>query len=166
MRVGALAEEAVEMLASAATAAAIRLEAEVPPDLPLAWGDEARIVQLLGNLIGNALKFTPEGGQVRITAALAGAEIVVSVSDTGAGIPPDQVPHLFDRFWQAKKTDRRGAGLGLAIARGIVEAHGGRIWAESEAGHGSRFLFSLPLVPAAAVSKAEAPRLVLPARLR
>ena len=99
---------------------------------------------MLVNLIGNALKFTPEGGEVRVSAERNGAEILFAVSDNGPGIPPDQLTHVFDRFWQARSTDRSGAGLGLAIAKGIVEAHGGRIWAESELEHGSRFSFTLP----------------------
>jgi signal transduction histidine kinase len=82
---------------------------------------------------------------VRITAERRGDEVCFSVSDTGAGIPAEHLPHVFDRFWQARRSDRRGAGQGLPIARGIVEAHGGRIWVESTPGQGSTFSFSLPL---------------------
>ena len=96
------------------------------------------------NLIGNALKFTPEGGEVRVTAERTVTGVLFAVTDNGPGIAPDQLTHVFDRFWQARSTDRSGAGLGLAIAKGIVEAHGGRIWAESELEHGSRFSFTLP----------------------
>ncbi|MDX2090938.1 MAG: HAMP domain-containing sensor histidine kinase [Kofleriaceae bacterium] len=154
----ALAREAFDMLEPAATAASVALEAKVAPDLPLAWADEARIVQVLGNLIGNALKFTPRGGRVHVSATQLGDELSVTVADTGKGVAPEHLAHMFDRFWQANAADRRGAGLGLAIAKGIVEAHGGRIWAESEPGRGCRVTFTLP------VATAEAPRRVHSAR--
>jgi signal transduction histidine kinase len=110
--------------------------------------DFARIQQVLGNLIGNALKFTPSGGTVLLVASREGSIAVIKVSDTGPGIPADNIPHLFEQFWQARQGDRRGAGLGLAIAKGIVEAHGGNIWAESTEGAGSTFSFTLPIIAA------------------
>ncbi len=129
----------------------LTLEAEVSPDLPAVWADRERLHQVLGNLVGNAVKFTPAGGRVSVTARLdptAGEEghpgVRVAVEDTGPGISAEHLPHVFDRFWQARSTRRAGAGLGLAIARGVVEAHGGRIWAASEPGQGTTFEFTLP----------------------
>jgi signal transduction histidine kinase len=98
---------------------------------------------VISNLVGNALKFTPEGGTVTLSCEPLDGELRVSVADTGAGIAPEQLSHIFGRFWQADDADRRG--LGLAIARGIVEGHGGEIWVESEIGQGSVFRFMLPL---------------------
>jgi signal transduction histidine kinase len=112
---------------------------------------------VISNLVGNALKFTPEGGSVTLAAAHDEGELRISVIDTGSGISPEQLPHVFGRFWQASDADRRGLGLGLAIARGIVEAHGGRIWVESEPGAGSIFHFTLPApAPASEAPKATA----------
>jgi signal transduction histidine kinase len=114
-----------------------------PP--PIVMADRERLLQLLGNLLANAIRFTPPAGRIEIAAAVCGAEARCSVADTGPGIPPDQLPHVFDRFWQAARTDRAGIGLGLAIVQGIAEAHGGRVWVESELGKGTRFVFTLPL---------------------
>src|SRR5919109_2241629 len=105
--------------------------------------DTERVLQVLGNLVGNALKFAGRGGRVTLGVVESGEQAVFSVADTGPGIPPEEIPRLFDRFWQAR-TDRRGVGLGLTIARGIVESHGGRIWVDSVPGHGATFSFSLP----------------------
>jgi PAS domain S-box-containing protein len=107
--------------------------------------DASRIVQVITNLLGNAIKFTNAGGTVTLRVRREPSALVVSVSDTGVGIDPAALPHVFDRFWQARATPRRGSGLGLAIARGIVEAHGGRLWVESELGKGSTFSFSIPV---------------------
>jgi two-component system, sensor histidine kinase and response regulator len=106
--------------------------------------DRARIHQVFSNLIGNAVKFTPEGGRVTVSSEREGGEIVFSVADTGSGIAPDHLPHIFDRYWQAGER-KGGSGLGLAIAKGFVEAHGGRIWAESRLGRGTTFYFTLPI---------------------
>ena len=106
--------------------------------------DGERLVQVLDNLIGNALKFTPSGGRVTISAGVADGHVCLAVADTGPGIPEEHRARLFDRFWQAEGNDRRGVGLGLAIARGIVEAHRGRLWVESTVGSGSTFHFTLP----------------------
>jgi signal transduction histidine kinase len=113
--------------------------------------DSLRVSQVLGNLLGNSIKFTPEGGEVTFGAARGEREVVFDVSDTGPGIPPDQVEHLFDQFWQARKNDKRGVGLGLTIAKGIVEAHGGRIWCHSVVGAGSTFSFTLPAATPATI---------------
>jgi signal transduction histidine kinase len=106
--------------------------------------DASRVGEALSNLLDNAFKFTPRGGTVRLEAARASRGIRISVTDTGAGIEPGTVEHLFDRFWQARRNRRAGAGLGLFITRRIVEGHGGRIWAESQPGEGSAFHLVLP----------------------
>jgi len=108
--------------------------------------DPKRVSQIIGNLVGNAIKFTPEQGSVKLRAIPSDKEVVFQVIDDGPGIAPDHMSHLFDNFWQARKSDQRGVGLGLAIAKELVEAHGGKIWVESEVDHGSTFSFSLPAV--------------------
>jgi signal transduction histidine kinase len=129
----------------AANAKQIELSHEIESELPLVYADRDRIDQVLGNLIGNAVKFTPVGGKVIVGAGREGERVRFFVSDTGAGIDQDDIPRVFDRFWQAKRSQKGGAGLGLAIARGIVVAHGGEMWVESEQGDGSTFFFTLPL---------------------
>jgi histidine kinase len=119
------------------------------PGLPRVLADEDRIVQVLTNLTGNALQHTPENGKVTIIASRADGEAQISVHDTGIGIPPEHLPHIFDRFYRVDKSRSRraggGSGIGLTIARALVEAHGGRIWAESPGeGQGSTFTFTLP----------------------
>jgi signal transduction histidine kinase len=108
------------------------------------WGDRDRLLQVFDNLIGNAIKFTRPGGTITVGAVSIDHEVVFWVADTGHGIAPENLPRVFDRFWQATKTGRHGAGLGLPITKGIVEAHGGRIWAESTPGKGSTFSFTIP----------------------
>ena len=139
----AIVHSALELYLPLAAGASVLLEADVAPGLPLVLADEYRIQQVLGNLLSNAIKFTPHGGRVLIVAQQEGDEIRFAVRDTGPGISPDHLPRVFDRFWQSPGADRRGAGLGLAIAKGIVEAHGGHIWAESVSGKGSTFYFTL-----------------------
>jgi signal transduction histidine kinase len=115
--------------------------------------DPTRVSQIVGNLIGNAIKFTPEKGSVKLRATPAENQVVFQVVDDGPGIPPDNISHLFDNFWQARTNDRRGVGLGLAIVKELVEAQGGKIWVESMVDKGSTFSFSLPAakVPASLV---------------
>ena len=105
-----------------------------------------RLAQVLGNVLGNAVKFTPSGGRVELRTQSKDGQAMFEVADNGPGLSAEAQTHLFERFWQARQTDRRGVGLGLPIAKGIVEAHGGRIWVESEPGKGSRFCFTLPAV--------------------
>jgi signal transduction histidine kinase len=119
-----------------------RLRAD--PDLPPVYADRHRVMQVLQNLIGNALKFTPPDGHIVVEATLADDEVLFSVSDTGPGIAKEHLGDVFSR-WQAKRTERLGAGLGLPIAKGIVDAHGGRIWVESEPEDGTTFSFTLPV---------------------
>ena len=108
--------------------------------------DEARIEQVLVNLIHNAIKFTPPGGRITVSAKAEGDKLIVSVSDTGVGIPEDDLPRVFERFYKADRARAGGGtGLGLAIAKHVVEAHGGRIWVESVEGRGATFSFSIPL---------------------
>lgn len=132
---------------SLATAASVIVAADVSPDLPMLLADEKRLVDVLENLVGNAVKFTAPGGSITIGANHQGSEILLWVKDSGFGIAPDQMPHIFDRFWQAAKKERRGIGLGLSICKAIVEAHGGRIWAESTVGVGTTMFFTIPAVP-------------------
>jgi len=137
--------EATVMLEPLIAEKSLTLHEDLPDHLPSASVDARRVVQVLENLVSNAVKHTAPGGEIRIRAESANGEVHISVRDTGCGIPAENLPHLFDRFWQARGARRGGAGLGLAIAKGIVEAHGGRIWVESELGAGSTFGFSLPL---------------------
>ncbi len=139
-----LVNDTVEMLMPLAHGSTIILEANVAENLPPVVADAARIQQVLSNLVGNAVKFTPREGRVTVCAEQIDGGVRFGVIDTGPGIPPDQVPHIFGHFWQAMPSDRRGIGLGLAIAKGIVEAHGGMIWVESNVGLGSTFYFTLP----------------------
>lgn len=142
---GAVLREASAMMAPLAAARSIAFEAQIADELPRIPLDSSRVLQVISNLVGNAVKFTPAGGRITLGAQLLADELRISVADTGPGIPADQIPRVFGRFWQAGKTDRRGIGLGLSIARGIVEAHGGRIWVESVEGEGATFLFTLPV---------------------
>jgi signal transduction histidine kinase len=144
--VEALVGEAVDALRPQAVARSTQLVLALPAGARFAVdADRDRLLQVLENLIGNAIKFTPPGGTITVRVERRGDEVWCSVADTGPGIAPDDLPHLFERFWKAGLTAHLGTGLGLAIAKGIVEAHRGRIWAESEPGAGSRFWFALPL---------------------
>ena len=148
--VSALAISAIKRLAPAAASRGIILKSELPPGLPKLLGDEDRLLQVLSNLIHNALQYTPTGGTVTLSARSLGGEMHVSVSDTGAGISSEHLPRIFDRFYRIDGSRSRqsggGSGIGLTIARALVEAHGGRIWAESGgAGQGSTFTFALPI---------------------
>jgi PAS domain S-box-containing protein len=141
----ALVKEAHTLFQPQAEAKGVRLECGVAEDLPPVAGDRHRVLQVLQNLIGNALKFVPAGGAVTVSAEWQGDVIRVNVADTGAGIANDDLAKVFDRFWRADRRDGGGVGLGLAVAKGIVEAHGGRIGAQSQLGAGSRFHFTLPV---------------------
>jgi signal transduction histidine kinase len=127
----------------------IYLEAVPPDDGVAVRADPFRVSQIVGNIVGNALKFT-EHGNVTMRAVANANHVAIHVTDTGPGIAPPDIKHLFDDFWQARNGDRRGVGLGLAIAKGVVEAHGGKIWCDSTLGGGSTFSFTLPRVITAA----------------
>jgi len=142
-----LIEGALRTMRPLVKEAGLKLSVTVPKQLPAVDADAERIGQVLSNLVGNAIKFTPGGGKITVSAAADGDFVRVSVSDTGTGISKEQLPHVFDRFWQSSQSTirSRGAGLGLPIARGIVRAHGGRLGVESEEGRGTTFWFTLPL---------------------
>ena len=114
--------------------------------LPSILADRERVLQVLGNLVGNSLKFVTAGGSITVSASTLDDAVQFAVRDTGPGIPADHLPHLFDRYWQGEGKRRGGAGLGLAISKGIVEAHGGRIWVESTVGVGTVVSFTVPTV--------------------
>ena len=151
--------EAVDMQRPLASSSSLELRVDVDRDLPDVWGDRDRLLQVFENLIGNAIKFTKAGGCITVGAASRDHEVVFRVADTGSGIAPENLPHVFDRFWQATRAGRHGAGLGLPITKGIVEAHGGRIWVESAAGSGSTFFFTIPTAFAAQDSLSDRHRL-------
>lgn len=132
-----------------AAAGELSLRFDVAQGLPAVWADRDRLLQVLENLLGNAIKFTRVGGRVTVRAAPREGEVLFQVADTGVGLSAEDLPHVFDRFWQARKGGRRGAGLGLPIAKGLVEAHGGRIWVESALGQGTTFSFTIPTPPRA-----------------
>lgn len=140
-----LLSDALRTLAPVAQEKSLTLRLSSPDDLPDVIADRERVGQALSNLIGNAVKFSPPGGEIIVRVSVHDSDLVFSVSDTGQGMTTEQLSHAFDRFWQSSRTDRQGAGLGLAIAKGIVDAHGGRIWAESAPGSGSSFYFTLPI---------------------
>lgn len=142
-----LIREGAELLGPLAKEHGITLCTEWDGDLPTVLADRGRILQVFSNLGGNAVKFTPRGGRITLGAAADGDTLRFHVADTGVGIPAEHLVHLFDRFWQASRNDRRGIGLGLAIVQGIVTEHGGRVWAESTPGEGSTFCFTLPVAP-------------------
>jgi len=136
---------AVEMMGELAAREGLRLSGSAPRDLPVLCVDRARALRVFSNLLGNAIKFTPSGGEVTVSAERDGNFVRFAVRDTGVGIAPEHLPRLFDRFWQVERGAKGGLGLGLAICKGIIDAHGGRIWAASTVGEGSTFYFTLPL---------------------
>ena len=141
-----LVRRALQLFTVEAAESGVRIESRAGLELPNIEADAGRIVQVLGNLIRNSIKFTPPAGSIAVSVEAQGAEVVFAVRDTGRGISPEQLPHVFDRYWQADDDSRmRGRGLGLSIARGIVEAHGGRIWASSQPGRGTEVRFSIPV---------------------
>jgi signal transduction histidine kinase len=141
-----IVESVLNMVREMAEERGILLQREISHGLPSVYVDSMRVEQVLANLVGNAVKFTERGGRVVVRAERVGHELVVRVSDTGAGIPSDHIAHIFDRYWHARRHSRTvGTGLGLAIARGIVEAHGGKIGVESAMAVGSTFTFTLPV---------------------
>lgn len=140
-----LLEETLNQHRALAEERSIELESDYPEHLPQVLADRDRIFQAFENLIGNAIKFTPEGGKITVGAESTGDEVVFWVADTGPGIGQAELSRIFDPFWQAARSGRSGAGLGLAITQGIIEAHRGRIWVESEVGRGSTFYFTVPV---------------------
>ena len=143
-----LISDSLRTLAPVAEGKGLKLKLKAPDDLPLVRADSERISQALSNLVGNAIKFSPAGSEILIRVVVLDAEVMISVTDAGHGMTSEQLAHAFDRFWQSSRTDRQGAGLGLAITKGIIDAHGGRIWAESAPGIGSTFYFTVPIASA------------------
>lgn len=148
--------DCVESQRPLTSAASLELRCEVSPDVADVWADRDRLLQVLENLVGNALKFTPPGGEITVGAAPSDGGVLFWVTDNGAGIAAGELPYVFDRFWQGRDGEHRGAGLGLAIVKGLVEAHGGQIWAESALSRGTTFFFTLPLAPEASEPLGEA----------
>jgi signal transduction histidine kinase len=144
---GVLVGEVIAAFRAQAESGGVRLLANVPEDLPLAEIDPLRLREVLLNLTANTLRHTPPGGEVRIAVRATADSLRFSVADTGTGIAPQDLPHVFERFY--KTADSTGSGLGLAIARNLVLAHGGKIEAESAAGRGTTISFSLPIEPPA-----------------
>ncbi|HJW94730.1 MAG TPA: ATP-binding protein [Thermoanaerobaculia bacterium] len=137
--------EAYELFKAQAAAQQITLRQEVVPGTPPVLADRHRVMQVLSNLIGNAMKFVPEGGIISCRAESAMREVLFTVADNGPGIRREDIGRIFSPYWQSERAERMGAGLGLPIVKGIVESHGGKIWVESEEGRGTRFYFTLPV---------------------
>jgi len=150
-----LLRQAEETFRQMAADKKIQFEVSVPAQDLTLRADEDRAAQVLGNLLGNAFKFTPAGGRVTLSVSRSDGDAQFHVADTGPGLSEEQIGRLFERFWQGRPGDRRGVGLGLTIARGIVEAHAGRMWVDSTPGNGSTFSFSLPLASQQADAFAE-----------
>lgn len=145
VQVSKLLHEADDLFRAQAAVASVTIEYQVEDDLPPVYADHHRVMQVLSNLIGNSLKFTPPAGRITVSANRHDGMVRFRIADTGPGIPHEHLSDIFSPYWQAKRTERLGAGLGLPIAKGIVEAHGGRIWAESDQGEGTQFYFTLPI---------------------
>jgi signal transduction histidine kinase len=155
---GALVHDTVVRFEGLSKQKGLRMTAHVEPHLPPLSCDRDRILQVLANLVGNATKVTPGGGQITIRVKTRGHDLLFAVSDNGPGISKEDAKHLFERYWRSSQAQYKGTGLGLAIARGIVSAHGGRIRAESELGRGTTFLFTIPVSQAAEVRRDEGAR--------
>ncbi len=142
----ALIAEAIDVLEPIAARRGVGLRREIEDEAAIVFCDRERILQVLTNLVGNAVKFSPEGTDIVLVSRRRNDDILFAVVDQGPGISPDHLPHVFDRYFHTPQEGERAVGLGLSIAKGVVEAHGGVIWAESELGKGSRFYFSLPRI--------------------
>ncbi|QRO02881.1 GHKL domain-containing protein [Archangium violaceum] len=140
-----LFRQALEVLQPLVLEKSQELKVEVCPGLPRVRADRERILQVLSNLVGNAIKFTAKGGTISLRARQVDGSVRISVKDNGPGISSEDLPHLFERFWRASSVSERGTGLGLSIVKSIVDAHGGTLWAESQVGAGSTFFFTLPV---------------------
>lgn len=155
---GPLVSEVLSEIEVARADRGVALERRLAQDLPAVLADRERIHQVLFNLLDNAVRFTPEGGRVTVSAERHDGAVDVRVADTGPGIAPEHLPRLFERFYRvdpARSQKEGGTGIGLAIARSVVEAHGGRIWADSSPGQWSVFTFELPVAPAATTTEEE-----------
>jgi two-component system phosphate regulon sensor histidine kinase PhoR len=161
LEVGQVATESVERLRLFADRQGVTLRVDVPAAIPAVRGDEARLGQVFVNLLHNAVKFSPDGGEVRVSVRATADDVVVAIEDHGVGVPRAAQARIFERFYKVDRARVRGetggTGLGLAIARHIIEQHGGRIWVESAEGRGSTFSFSLPLVVGSTMGSAASP---------
>jgi len=142
---GALLRETLTSFAGAAKQKQLRLTADIAPELPNILCDRERILQVLSNLVGNAIRVTAEGGSVALRIGARGDELVLAVADDGPGISDEDAKHVFDRYWRSQRAEYAGTGLGLAIASEIVHAHGGKLRVDSELGCGATFTFTLPV---------------------
>jgi signal transduction histidine kinase len=134
--------------ASSSSSVVAEFKADLDPRLPIVSGDRDRLIQVVTNLVNNAVKYSPDGGTVTLSTRADGGFALVSVTDTGLGIPADEIEHVFERFRRVRSGAAQsipGTGLGLTIVKQIVEMHGGKIWVESAVGHGSAFHFTIPL---------------------
>jgi signal transduction histidine kinase len=141
-----LVDDVIRMMLPIATERTLRIERRLAGALPPVDCDRERILQVFSNLIGNAIRFTPSGGSITVMAEPVGQTVRFCVADTGSGFPAEALPHLFDRYWQTGRSTRSSAGLGLYIVKGIVEAHGGGVWAENAPLGGATFCFTIPAV--------------------
>jgi signal transduction histidine kinase len=155
--VSALVDDAVKILEPQVEGRSLQLKVQLEDAPSPVHCDRERVLEVITNLVGNAIKFTDEGGEIRITEKTEGPMVCFSVSDTGSGIPEQLVSHVFDRYWKGREGNRKGTGLGLFIAKGIVEAHHGQIWVESKVGLGTTFHFTLPV---ALAGEPQPPRLM------
>jgi PAS domain S-box-containing protein len=162
MPVDVLVTWALDTLGPIASEQGVELKSTFGNNLPAVDVDPDRLTQVLSNLVGNAITHTPRGGSVTLSAERQHDDVRISVSDTGVGISPEDLPRVFDRFWQSRRTNRSGAGLGLAIARGIVRGHGGRIWIESVLGEGTAVHFTVPLASSPVTSIPQLGRVAKP----
>jgi signal transduction histidine kinase len=147
-------------LAAQAAAKQITVEQQIPMELPGVIADPARLRQVLTNLVSNAIKYTPEGGRVRLTARAENSHVTVQIADTGMGISEEDLPKVFDRFFRAQNVvlhDIEGTGLGLSIVKSLVERHGGKVWLVSTEGQGTTVSFTLPREPSAEVADQRLP---------
>ncbi|OJH36558.1 sensor histidine kinase [Cystobacter ferrugineus] len=145
LAVADLIEQALQVLEPLAHGKTLKLQVAVSPEARPVKADRERVLQIIGNLVGNAIKFTPPGGTITLRAKPVDGMMRFSVKDSGPGISPADVPHLFERFWRSASASERGTGLGLNIVKTLVEAHGGSVWVESQLGAGSTFFFTLPV---------------------
>jgi two-component system NtrC family sensor kinase len=141
-----IAEKAVSGLRNTAELKGQELRLTFAPDLPLLLGNPMRLGQVINNLVGNAIKYTPDNGHITVSARVENGQVIISIADDGIGIPPEDLPHIFEKFYRVKSAetdDIIGSGLGLALVKSIVEKHNGRIWVRSQAGAGSEFTIVL-----------------------
>jgi two-component system NtrC family sensor kinase len=143
-------ERGIEAIRLSAEAKSHTLSCDIAPGLPPLMGNARRLEQLVTNLLSNAIKYTPQGGKIQVTLKAEGLCLMLRVTDNGIGVPPEEQPHIFDKFYRvqsAATADIGGTGLGLSIVKSVVERHGGRVWVESAPGQGSTFIVLLPMQP-------------------